>query len=688
MKTIRLLFICLVFALSHANMSFALENSNNSGELNENTIKNFTYRMEFTGQAVTLINGEYKSLLRPGNKEDMSKYIHVKLEKYVIGNSSIRNQPIAIVILSENAGSSGTFFQITALIKEKDKIIQTNSIMLGDRVVIKNLRFQEGYKTFQGSRRDEILVSILTQKDNDPSCCPSHREIKCFNLVKDHNNEIKLFACKEAEEVYPLPVVKKPAIYLYPEKPQKVEILLKPKGTLTKTIPEYHDKWIVTANPNGVINGKYPYLFYEVELTEQVKLPEQGWMVPKNDMEKWFDEFLPKLGLNNKETKDFKDYWLAQLKQYPYYKIKSLDGDFVNENLKIQIKPKPETIIRVILYFEGTYNDLEKVANPVIETPARQGFTIVEWGGILKDSDKSDVKPVEYSFFPAEKGIIVLRSINIENYKLLLRVNTNGCTDKKSIKVDIRKTAGIDVRVPNYEITFIREKSDYCKALLPEGVLIEYDIKKEFQIDMPYTLKINNPIMPFTENEPYFMIGEIKQEIEEVQVQEEENESIVEAIKDAIVEIKKDIKNATIYAINREIKRYENRGETEKVTQLKKDLEEIQKFKDENFPVPENLENSSPESLLNEKTFCPIIPCKAREVEIIWDKKYSIGDILNVKGMTKSGPFYHIAGIRDEVKNKLKEGGIYKATICLVYKREYFGFIPDYYVYITDIKKD
>lgn len=521
MKIIKMLFICSIFVLLHANMSFALENSNNSGELNERTIKNFTYLMDYSGETVTLKNGEYKTPLRPGNKEDMSRYIHVKVEKYVIGTSFIRNQPVAIVVLSENSGGSGTFFQITALIKEKDKIIQTNSIMLGDRVVIKNLSFQRGYRTFRESERDTIFLSILTHKATDPNCCPSKLENKCFNLVYDENlNKIKLLTCEEAEKEYPLPVVKKPAIYLYPEKSQKIKILLKSKGSLTKTIPEYHDKWIVTANPDGLINGKYPYLFYEVELTEQVKLPEQGWIVPKNDIEKWFDEYLPKLGLNNKEIKDFKDYWLAQLKQYPYYKIKILDGDFVNENLKIQIKPEPETIIRVILYFEGTYNDLEKVANPVIETPIRKGFTVVEWGGILKDSDKAK---------------------------------------------------------------------------------------------------------------------EIKQE----QVQKEEKKSIVEVIKNAVVEIKKDIKNATIYAINQEIKRYENRGETEKVKQLKKDLEEIQKFKDEDFPVPENLENGSSDSLLNEKTFGSIIPCKAKEVEIIVDKKYSLGDILNVKGMTRSGFLSH-----------------------------------------------
>ncbi|MGC8758282.1 MAG: hypothetical protein ACP5QX_07585, partial [Caldisericaceae bacterium] len=63
------------------------------------------------------------------------------------------------------------------------------------------------------------------------------------------------------------------------------------------------------------------------------------------------------------------------------------------------------------------------------------------------------------------------------------------------------------------------------------------------------------------------------------------------------------------------------------------------------------------------------------------------GEILNIKGMTKSGPFYHIAGIREGIFDSLKPGNIYETIICLVYKREYFGFIPDYYVYVADVKK-
>jgi hypothetical protein len=664
--------------------AIALEDSNN---LNEETVKNFTYHLKYSKQTVTLKNGEYKTPLRPGNEEDMENYLSVKIEKYGIFKPEFLS-PFAIVILSENFGGSSTFFEITALVKEDDKIVQTNSIELGDRVVIKDLRFKPGFVPLNG--RDSIYLSLLAHKETDPSCCPTEQKTLCFTLVRDKNKEMKLemklLTCEEAEEEYPLPVVKKPALYLYPNKTEKVEVILKPKGQITKTIPEYKDKWLVVANPNGLIDNKYPYLFYEVTLENSVDLPKEGWIVKTTELEKWFDVNLPKLGLNEKEIKDFKEYWLGELKGYPYYKIRLLSEKFLDENIAVKINPKPDTFIRVIFYFEGTYDSKEKLIEPQIKTPIRKGFTAVEWGGILKTSDKSDIKSVKYSFFPEEEGILVLRSLNIEDHKIKIKVNTNGCTDKNSIKAVVKKSSRIDSRVPDYKITFIREKSDNCKAFIPDGAVIEYDLKRDFNIQMPYTLEIENPVVPFTKDDPYFTIGEIKiEKIQEEPIEGEQGKFILGALQEMITEIRRDVKNATIYAIQQEIERYEKRGEKEKVKKLENELKEIKQIKDEDFQIPENVQEY--ESKSKDLSFGPIYPCKAIQTEIIADKIISIGDILKVKDMTRSGPFYHVAGIKKDVLEKMKVGKTYKANLCLVYKREYFGFIPDYYIYLANVEE-
>jgi hypothetical protein len=662
--------------------AIALEDSNN---LNEEIVKNFTYHLKYSKQTVTLKNGEYETPLRPGNKEDMKNYLSVKIEKYGIFKPEFL-PPFAIVILSENFGGSGVFFEITALVKEDNKIVQTNSIELGDRVVIKDLRFEPGFVYFNDIERDSIYLSLLTYKETDPSCCPTEQKTLCFTLVRDKNKEMKLLTCLKSFllEEHPPHILKKPALYLYPNKTEKVEVILKPKGQITKTIPEYKDKWLVVANPNGLIDNKYPYLFYEVALENSVDLPKEGWIVKTTELEKWFDMNLPKLGLNEKEIKDFKEYWLGELKGYPYYKIRLLSEEFLDENIAVKINPKPDTFIRVIFYFEGTYNSKEKLIEPQIKTHIRKGFTAVEWGGILGTSDKSDIKSVKYSFFPTEEGILVLRSLNIEDHKIKIKVNTEGCTDKNSIKAVVKKSTRIDPRVPDNEITFIREKPDSCKAFIPDGAVIEFDLKRDFNIQMPYTLKIGNPVMPFTKDDPYFTIGKVET-IQEEPIEGEQGKFILGAIQEMITEIRRDIKNATIYAIQQEIERYKKRGEKEKVRKLENELKEIKQIKDEDFQIPENAQEYEPES--KDLSFGPIYPCKVIQTKIIAGKRISIGDILNVKGMTRSGPFYHIAGIRKDVLEKMKAGKIYKANLCLVYKMEYFGFIPDYYVYLADVEE-
>jgi len=168
---------------------------------------------------------------------------------------------------------------------------------------------------------------------------------------------------------------------------------------------------------------------------------------------------------------------------------------------------------------------------------------------------------------------------------------------------------------------------------------------------MPYTLKIGNPVMPFTKNDPYFTIGEIKTEkIREEPIEGEQGEFILGTIQEMITEIRRDVKNATIYAIQQEIERYKKRGEKEKVKKLENELKEIKQIKDEDFQIPEDVQEY--ESKSKDLSFGPIYPCKAIQTEIITGKRISIGDILNVKGMTRSGPFYHIADIRKDILKK------------------------------------
>ena len=52
------------------------------------------------------------------------------------------------------------------------------------------------------------------------------------------------------------------------------------------------------------------------------------------------------------------------------------------KNMNLIIDPKPDTIIRLDFYFKPI-KEIVKIKEPIIITPTRNGFTVVEWGGIL-----------------------------------------------------------------------------------------------------------------------------------------------------------------------------------------------------------------------------------------------------------------------------------------------------------------
>ncbi len=180
-------------------------------------------------------------------------------------------------------------------------------------------------------------------------------------------------------------LAKKPAVYLYPREDSAINVTLVINGKLTKTEPEYGGGWQVFATKEGIIDGKYDYLFWEANLNK-LDLPDEGWVVGYADLEGWFDTNLPKLGLNEKEKAQFMEYWLEKLPKAKYYEIKLLSGEFMKQNMDLIVSPKPDTVIRLNFQFKPLSEKIELSA-PEIETPKRAGFTVVEWGGILGGDD-------------------------------------------------------------------------------------------------------------------------------------------------------------------------------------------------------------------------------------------------------------------------------------------------------------
>ena len=286
----------------------------------------------------------------------------------------------------------------------------------------------------------------------------------------------------------------------------------------------------------------------------------------------------------------------------------------------------------------------------------------------------SDTKH-KYSFLASDTGKIVLRGIEVKEHKIVIRINSGGCTDKSSIKALVNKTTGlVDKDVNHYTITFVREKPDYCKAFLPDGATIEYDLKKDFGIktEVPYTVTVENPVYPFLREEPHFIIFP----------KEEKPIAIDEKLK-----LKENLLKTTIKAIEMEISRYQSSQHSDKEEKLKFLREELTKYQNkrpENYRLDSLSNKESSLSIKHRVLESPLVKEELVKVE----KPLKLGEILEVVGMTKSGPFYHVAGINPEVEEILvKEGGLFKVKLYLVYKREYFGFIPNFYVYVAEAVK-
>lgn len=180
----------------------------------------------------------------------------------------------------------------------------------------------------------------------------------------------------------------KPVIYLYPEKKSEISVKVNPIGGFSKTEPIYPDDgWSVIADTNGKLTSlddgqKYPYLFWEGRggiFSES----DTGFVVAREDVEQFLNEKLKLLGLNKTESKDFMEFWLPKMQNAPYYKITFLGNQVMDYLAPLDISPRPDSVIRILMDFKELAKPIN-IKPQIIRTPTRHGFTVVEWGGVIR----------------------------------------------------------------------------------------------------------------------------------------------------------------------------------------------------------------------------------------------------------------------------------------------------------------
>ena len=182
---------------------------------------------------------------------------------------------------------------------------------------------------------------------------------------------------------YP-PWVDKPIIYLYPTVETEINVKLWTPENLSHTYPKYNPEkwWNVIAQPNGDLEDmdtwrKLYALYREWKTYAEDNFGE--WFVVKwKDIIPFLEEKLAILWLNERESEEFIVYRLPQMEDNEWNLIKFETKAEQDENMPLNITPKPDTVIRVMMDWKAIDEPVE-ISEQQLETSERTWFTVVEW---------------------------------------------------------------------------------------------------------------------------------------------------------------------------------------------------------------------------------------------------------------------------------------------------------------------
>ena len=106
----------------------------------------------------------------------------------------------------------------------------------------------------------------------------------------------------------------------------------------------------------------------------------EGFIVKGEDTIKFLEEKLEILGLNERETEEFIIYWLPKMQNNEYNYIRFATAEEINEYMLLEFSVQPDSIIRVLMQYKAIDEYIE-IPEQQLETPTREGFVVVEWGG-------------------------------------------------------------------------------------------------------------------------------------------------------------------------------------------------------------------------------------------------------------------------------------------------------------------
>jgi hypothetical protein len=211
------------------------------------------------------------------------------------------------------------------------------------------------------------------------------------NAVLLWQDPVGRWAMLQMKNLMPQAECGKPVIYLYPKETTKVSVALPRFINVTVSEPTYPaGGWKVLAKPDGTLSltatstsstvVTYGSLYWEGTGVGYVS-PKDGFVIKDGQQQAFLSAILLKYGLNKKEASEFMDFWLPKMTGAPYYRVSFLTNTW-SAAAPLYVNPKPDTSIRIFMDWQKLSAPI-KITPPQIITPVRNGFTLVEWGGLL-----------------------------------------------------------------------------------------------------------------------------------------------------------------------------------------------------------------------------------------------------------------------------------------------------------------
>jgi len=203
-------------------------------------------------------------------------------------------------------------------------------------------------------------------------------------LYQDSFGDWELFV---NQSYAPMAECGKPVIYLYP--PKDTTVTVKVGANITKSEPTYpRDGWTVLAHPNGQLKYQdktYSNLFWEgTGIGLYNPHLGEGFVVSQSKLISTIESQLKSQGLNFQETADFMAFWTDKLPKTPYVRLTWLNTVDMNQLAPLRVSPIPKTSVRIFLEFAGLDRPITLKPQQLV-APKRDGFTLVEWGGLLRN---------------------------------------------------------------------------------------------------------------------------------------------------------------------------------------------------------------------------------------------------------------------------------------------------------------